>query len=108
MPSFLRDPSNSFVCSPSSACGSRRRRDRIRTNPLRSAGGAVERPVEQRAHLGVAALTGVFAHSVRKGDYLLERPYGDAIDDAATGLAVGRAREWPPRAQRAISARRAD
>jgi len=61
---------------------------------LGSAGGAVKRPVGQRAHLGVAALlAGVFAHSVRKGGYLLKRPYGAATEGAATGLALGRARE---------------
>ena len=75
---------------------------------LRSAGGAVERPVGQRAHLGVAALAGVLAHSVRKGDNLLKRLYEGAVKGAATVLAVGRARERPLRAQRAVSARRAD
>jgi hypothetical protein len=57
-----------------------------------------------------ALLAGVFAYySVRKGGYLLKRPYGGATKGAPTGLAVvGRAREWPPRAQRAVFARRAD
>jgi hypothetical protein len=41
---------------------------------LRSAGGAVEHPLRQRAHVGVATLAGVFAQCVRKGDYLLKRP----------------------------------
>ena len=61
---------------------------------LGSAGGAVKRPVGQRAHLGVSALlAGVFAHSVRKGGYLLKRPYDAATKGAPTGLALGRARE---------------
>jgi hypothetical protein len=60
---------------------------------LRSAGGAVERPVGQASHLGVAALAGVFARSVRKGDYLLKRLYDATDEGAATGLAAGRARE---------------
>ena len=71
----------------------------------------MKRPVGQRAHLGVAALfAGVFAHSVRKGDYLLERHYNAATEFAPAGLALSRAREWPPtpRAQRAVSARWAD
>jgi hypothetical protein len=56
-----------------------------------------------------ALLAGVFAYSVRKGGYLLKRPYGSTTEGAPTGLAVvGRAREWPPRVQRAVSARRAD
>jgi len=71
----------------------------------------VERPVGQRAHLGVAALlAGVCAEDVWKGNYLLERPYDGAVEGAAAGLALSRAREWPPtpRAQRAVSARWAD
>ena len=52
----------------------------------------------QRAHLGVAALlAGVFAHSVRKGDYLLERHYNAATEDAPTGLALRAERESGPR-----------
>ena len=53
----------------------------------------MERPVRQRAHVGVAALAGVFALCVRKGGYLFKRPYDDVVKGAATGLAVGRARE---------------
>jgi hypothetical protein len=54
----------------------------------------VKRPVGQRAHLGVAALlAGVFAQSVRKGDYLLERHYGATTEFAPAGLALSRARE---------------
>src|SRR5215207_3640009 len=97
------------LCPPSFAWLTTPQRDRIRgRHHLRSAGGAVERPVGQRAHLGVAALAGVLAHSVRKGDNLLKRLYEGAVKGAATVLAVGRARERPLRAQRAVSARRAD
>jgi hypothetical protein len=41
---------------------------------LRAASGAVEHPVRQAAHLGMATLAGVLAHSVRQGGYLLEGP----------------------------------
>jgi hypothetical protein len=53
----------------------------------------VERPVRQGAHVGVAALAGVFAQRVGKGGYLLERPYDGVVKGAATGPALGRARE---------------
>src|SRR5215208_7569179 len=100
------------LCPPSFAWLTTPQRDRIRgRHHLRSAGGAVERPVGQRAHLGVAALlAGVCGEDVWKGNYLLERPYEGAVEGAAAGLALSRAREWPPtpRAQRAVSARWAD
>jgi hypothetical protein len=40
---------------------------------LRMAGGAMSNIIWQAAHLGVAAFAGVFAKSVWKVDYLLER-----------------------------------
>jgi hypothetical protein len=43
-------------------------------NDLRAASGAVEHPVRQAAHLGMAALAGVLTHSVGQGGYLLEGP----------------------------------
>ena len=39
---------------------------------LCTAGGAVEDPVGEVAHLGVAALAGVLAQSVRQAHYLFE------------------------------------
>jgi hypothetical protein len=49
----------------------------------------VERATGQAAHLGVAALAGVFAEDVWTGDYLLERPKDDVVEGAAAGDAAG-------------------
>jgi hypothetical protein len=49
----------------------------------------VEHTVGQATHLGVATLlAGVFAQSVGKGDYLLERPHDSAVEGAAAGVAA--------------------
>jgi hypothetical protein len=67
----------------------------------------VEHPIWQAAHLGVAALAGVFPEGVWKGDYLLERPQDWAVEGAAAGIAAGQeAGSLAP--QFAGAARRAD
>jgi hypothetical protein len=55
---------------------------------LRAASGAVEHTVWEVAHLGVAALAGVLAQSVRQGGYLLQGPHNSALEDVATGVAA--------------------
>jgi hypothetical protein len=56
---------------------------------LRAASGTVEDAIREAAHLGVAALAGVLAQRVRKGDYLLQGSQDDTLDAAAAGVAFG-------------------
>ena len=57
------------------------------------AGGATENTTWQATHLWVATFTGVFAESVWKGHYLLERPQ----DATAEGAAAGATDDWKVR-----------
>ena len=56
---------------------------------LRAAGGAVEHPVWQVAHLWVPTLAGVFAQSVGEGGYLLEGSNDGALNSPAARAAAG-------------------
>ncbi len=73
---------------------------------LRAASGAVEHPVGQVAHLGVAALAGVLAQSVRQGDYLLEGSQGGNVNSANARAAADR--DTPGETQLTRFAERAD
>jgi len=55
----------------------------------------VERATGQASNLGVAALARVFAYSVWKGDYLLERPQEDVVEGVTAGVAAGQGGESP-------------
>ena len=55
-----------------------------------AAGGAVEHPVGETAHLWVATLASVLARSVGKGSYLLEGPHNSALNDANARVAASR------------------
>jgi hypothetical protein len=57
----------------------------------------VEDPIRKAAHLGMTALTGVFAKSLGKGDYLFERLHDGVVESAPTAVALDRAREKAPR-----------
>ena len=57
----------------------------------------MEDPIGQAAHLRVAALTGVFAKSLGKGDYLLERLHYGVLESTLTEVALDQAREEAPR-----------
>ena len=57
----------------------------------------MEDPIRQAAHLGVTALTRVFAKSLGKGDYLLERFHDGFVESTPTAVALGQAREKAPR-----------
>ncbi len=73
---------------------------------LRAASGAVEHPVGQAAHLGVAALAGVPAQSIWQGDYLLEGPQGGNVNGADARAAADR--DAPGETQLTRFAERAD
>jgi uncharacterized protein YbjQ (UPF0145 family) len=57
----------------------------------------VEDSIGQAAHLGVTALTGVFAKSLGKGDYLLERLHDGVLESTLTEVALDQARKEAPR-----------
>ena len=52
----------------------------------------MEDPIRQAAHLRVAALTGVFAKSLGKGDYLLKRLHYGVVESTLTEVALEQAR----------------
>jgi hypothetical protein len=53
----------------------------------------VEDPIGQAAHLGMTAFTRVFAKSLGKGNYLLERLDDGVVESALTVVALEQARE---------------
>jgi hypothetical protein len=55
---------------------------------LRAAGGAVEHPVWQVAHLWMPTLAGVLAQSVGKGGYLLKGSQDGVHNGAAARVAA--------------------
>ena len=55
----------------------------------------MEDPIGQAAHLGMTALTRVFAKCPGKGDYLIERLHDGVVESTLTVVALGRAREGP-------------
>jgi hypothetical protein len=57
----------------------------------------VEDPIRQAAHLGMTALTRVFAKSLGKGNYLLERLHDGFVEGTLTEVALDQAREEAPR-----------
>jgi hypothetical protein len=75
---------------------------------LGATGRAVEDAIGQAAHLGVTALTRVFAKSPGKGNYLLERPHDGFVESTPAAVALGQAREKAPRLQPTASAIGAD
>ena len=48
----------------------------------------MEDPIRQAAHLGVTALARVFAKSLGKGDYLLERLHDGFVESTPTAVAL--------------------
>ena len=58
-----------------------------------AAGRAVEDPIGQAAHLGMTAFTRVFAKSLGKGNYLLERLHDGVVESTLTVVALEQARE---------------
>jgi hypothetical protein len=56
----------------------------------------VEDAIGQAAHLGVTALARVFARSLGKGDYLLERLHDGFLESTSAAVALGQAREKAP------------
>jgi hypothetical protein len=68
----------------------------------------VEDAIGQAAHLGMTALARVFARSLGKGDYLLERLHDGFVESTPAAVALGQAREKAPRLQPTASAIGAD
>ena len=68
----------------------------------------MEDPIGQAAHLGVTALTRVFAKSLGKGNNLLERLHDDFVESTLTAVALVQAREEAPRLQLTASTPGAD
>jgi hypothetical protein len=73
---------------------------------LRATSGTVEHAIGQAAHLGVAALAGVLAQSLRQGGYLLEGPQGGNVNGADARVAADR--DTPGETQLTRFAERAD
>ena len=57
----------------------------------------MEDAIGQAAHLGVTALTRVFAKSLGKGNYLFERLHDGFVESTLTVVALGQAGEKAPR-----------
>ena len=57
----------------------------------------MEDPIGQAAHLGMTALTRVFAKGPGQGDYLFERLHDGFVESTPAALALGQAREKAPR-----------
>ncbi len=57
---------------------------------LCAAGGTVEDPIGEPAHLWVVTLASVLAQSVWKAGYLFESPYNSALNDANARVAANR------------------
>ena len=49
--------------------------------------------IRQAAHFRVVTFTRMFSKSLRKGDYLLERPHDGVVESTLTEVALGHARE---------------
>ena len=52
----------------------------------------MEDPIGQAAHLGVTALTRVFAKGPGQGDYLLERLHDGFVESTPAAVTLGQAR----------------
>ena len=57
----------------------------------------MEDPIGQAAHLGMTAFTRVFAKSLGKGNYLLERLHDGVVESTPTAVALDQAGEKAPR-----------